>query len=139
MVAVPSQASTWPFAAREQEVAFLDELMLSGRGAVIAGDAGVGESRLLSTIGDRAEAMGWTVHRVAASRALASVPFGAFAAVLGASMSRGSGDRFAILQDALTELSGSDGVPALITIDDAHQLDDGGAPSRCSRRAPGSW
>ena len=84
MAAVPGQALTWPFAAREQEVAVLDELMLSGRGAVIAGDAGVGKSRLLSTIGDRAESMGWTVHRVAASRALATVPFGAFAAVLGA-------------------------------------------------------
>jgi DNA-binding CsgD family transcriptional regulator len=127
VAAVPGQALTWPFAAREQEVAVLDELMLSGRGAVIAGDAGVGKSRLLSTIGDRAETMGWTVHRVAASRALATVPFGAFAAVLGASMARGSGDRFSILQDALSELCGSDGAPALITLDDAHQLDDGGA------------
>ena len=59
--------------------------------------------------------MGWTVHRVAASRALATVPFGAFAAVLGESMARGSGDRFSILHDALAELSGSDGAPVLIT------------------------
>ncbi len=105
----------------------LDELLLSGRGAVIAGDAGVGKSRLLNTIGDRAEGMGWAVHRLAASRALGAVPFGAFAAVLGASMSRGSGDRFSILHDALAELRGAADAPVLVLIDDAHQLDEGGA------------
>jgi DNA-binding CsgD family transcriptional regulator len=117
----------WPFVARDPEVALLDDLLLSGRGAVIIGDAGVGKSRLLATIGERAESLGWQVTRVAASRALASVPFGAFAAVLGSSMSNGGGDLFSILQEALAELGGSQDRPVLVAIDDAHQLDEGGA------------
>ncbi len=93
-----SPAERWPFVARDPEISILDELLLSGRGAVIVGDAGVGKSRLLATIADRAESLGWRVHQVAGSRSLARVPFGAFAAVLGASVSGGGGDLFSILQ-----------------------------------------
>ena len=93
---------------------------------MIFGDAGVGKSRLLATISDRAELLGWSVTRVAGSRSLTGVPFGAYAAVLGESVSKGAGDLFSILQGALAELQADDR-PVLLTIDDAHQLDDGGA------------
>ncbi len=46
--------------------------------------------------------------------------------MLGESVSRGGGDLFSILQGALAELR-TDDRPVLVTIDDAHQLDDGGA------------
>ena len=93
---------------------------------MIFGDAGVGKSRLLATIADRADTLGWSVTRVAGSRSLTGVPFGAYAAVLGESVSKGGGDLFSILQGALAELQADDR-PVLLTIDDAHQLDDGGA------------
>jgi DNA-binding CsgD family transcriptional regulator len=117
----------WPFSARDAELAALEDLLLSGRGAVVIGDAGVGKSRLLTAIGDRAEFLGWRVNRIAATRALTTVPFGAFAAALSVSVARGSGDRFAILQDALAELTSDDGVPVLLVVDDAQHLDEGGA------------
>ena len=122
-----SPSDRWPFTARDPEVSALEDLLLSARGAVIFGDAGVGKSRLLATIADRAESLGWRVHQVAGSRSLARVPFGAFAAVLGASVSGGRGDLFSILQGALAELKTLDDEPVLVTIDDAHQLDEGGA------------
>ncbi len=99
-----SPAERWPFVARDPEVSALEELLLSARGAVIFGDAGVGKSRLLATIADRADILGWSVTRVAGSRSLTRVPFGAYAAVLGESVSRGGGDLFSILQGALAEL-----------------------------------
>ncbi|HMK12479.1 MAG TPA: LuxR C-terminal-related transcriptional regulator [Acidimicrobiales bacterium] len=122
-----SPGERWPFVARDAEVAALDDLLLSGRGAVLVGDAGIGKSRLLSAAADHAAVLGWRVHRVAGSRALASVPFGAFAATLRTSVSQHSGDRFAILQAALAEMGSGDAAPVLLTIDDAHELDDGGA------------
>ena len=121
-----SPSQRWPFVARDPEVSALEDLLLSARGAVIFGDAGVGKSRLLATIADRAETLGWRVTRVSGSRSLAGVPFGAYAAVLGESVSKGGGDLFSILQGALAELR-TDDRPVLVTIDDAHQLDDGGA------------
>ncbi len=127
MGASESPAGVWPFSARDLEIAALEDLLLSGRGAVIFGDAGLGKSRLLTAIGDRAEILGWRVNRVAATRALTTVPFGAFAATLTTSVARGTGDRFSILQDALAELSSSDGAPVLLIVDDAHHLDEGGA------------
>ncbi len=136
MGASQSPAGVWPFSARDAELSALEDLLLSGRGAVLSGDAGVGKSRLLGTIGDRAETMGWRVHRVAAAPALATVPFGAFAAALSTSVSRPSGDRFSILQEALGELASDGDAPVLLTIDDAHHLDEGGARSRCSWRDP---
>ncbi len=105
---------------------------------MIFGDAGVGKSRLLATIADRAFILGWSVTRVAGSRSLTGVPFGAYAAVLGDSVSRGGGDLFSILQGALAELR-TDDRPVLVTIDDAHQLDDGARPWPRSRLVRGSW
>ncbi len=105
----------------------LEELLLSGRGVVISGEAGVGKSRLLSTIGDRAETIGWRVHRVAAARALATVPFGAFAATLSTSGRGRAGIASRFCRRRSCELTASGDAPVLLTIDDAHQLDEGGA------------
>ena len=58
----------WPFACRAVEVAIIEaEVLRTGRGAVIVGDAGVGKSRVLLELCDRLEAAGLFVHRIAAT------------------------------------------------------------------------
>ena len=87
----------------------------------------MGKSRLLAAVGDRASSSAGGSTASSATRALTTVPFGAFAATLTVSVARGSGDRFAILQDALAELSSNDGMPVLLVVGDAQHLDEGGA------------
>jgi DNA-binding CsgD family transcriptional regulator len=107
-----------PLVGRRDEVAYLHSSILSGRGVMVAGSAGVGKSRLASTVADELAARGWTVHRCAATPELARIPFAVFASLPG----NAGGDlldRFAAVATAL----GKDD-QTLVLVDDAHDLDE---------------
>jgi DNA-binding CsgD family transcriptional regulator len=94
----------------------------SGIGIAILGSAGVGKSRMLHEMVDRAGRRGMAVVRAVASNSTRSIPFAPFVELLPDGPTQ---DRLAMLgsaRSALVERSGREGV--LVTVDDAHHLDE---------------
>jgi predicted ATP-dependent serine protease len=82
----PVDQASWGVADSDRIVGRADEMALlvdsvigrGGRGAVVSGPAGVGKSALVRVVCDQlAESL--TVQVVRATRAVATIPFGAFA------------------------------------------------------------
>jgi DNA-binding NarL/FixJ family response regulator len=127
-MAVHTAAASWPLVGREQELAFVREALGSRRaaGLVLAGAAGVGKTRLALEALREAEAAGYATAWAVATRAAASIPFGALASLL-PPVGGGTG-LLQILRragDALAERAG--GRPVLLAVDDAHLLDGASA------------
>jgi DNA-binding CsgD family transcriptional regulator len=103
---------------REAELEKVADALSTGQGLVLAGEAGVGKTRLLTESVDRCDAAGMRVLKVRATRSSGVMPLGAFAPLLpfedAASL---AGAREAILART----------PAVLAIDDAHALDDASA------------
>jgi DNA-binding CsgD family transcriptional regulator len=87
-VAVPSNGgrlqSPLPLVGRTRELAALEALMEGGRGegtsvVIVAGEGGVGKSRLVGELGARAERRGWKVAYGRAFPVEAGVPYALFA------------------------------------------------------------
>lgn len=95
-------------------------------GVVIAGDAGVGKTRLLGELADRAAADGWAVEWVTGAISTASVPLGALAQLVPEAPGRSpnAAQLMALVREEL--LSRHEGRPLLLAVDDAPRLD---APS----------
>jgi AAA domain len=72
-------SASWPLVGRDAELAVSARALRDRGGAVVAGAAGVGKTRLLREAETRARREGAQVERIAASRAAASVLLGAFA------------------------------------------------------------
>lgn len=121
-------SEAWPLTGRDDELALLrSRLTTAGGGSVIvAGAAGVGKSRLASELVGLAETQGIATRRVGATRAAASIPFGAFAALLPDDASTQT--PAALLRRTATAIASlGGGRPLLLWIDDAHDLDDASA------------
>ena len=74
---------SWPLVGRERELGHIAALRADGAGGVvIAGEAGLGKTRLASEALAVADAGGAATARLAATRAAASIPLGALSAVL---------------------------------------------------------
>jgi DNA-binding CsgD family transcriptional regulator len=119
----------WPLVGRGAELEVLSAVLADTRavGVVVAGDAGIGKTRLAREAMARAEAEGWEVEWLAATRAAASIPFGAVSHLLPPSERLG-GDRLDTLRRAAELLAQrSHGRPLLLGVDDAHLLDDASA------------
>jgi DNA-binding CsgD family transcriptional regulator len=109
----------WPLVARERELESVRRA--AGGGVVIAGEAGVGKTRLAREIAQAAAA---PVEWVRATRSAASMPLGAFAALLPAE--RGEGvELLARARRALAEKAG--GRRPVLCVDDGQHLDDASA------------
>jgi DNA-binding CsgD family transcriptional regulator len=120
---------TWPLVGRRAELEVLSAVLADtpAGGVVLAGEAGVGKTRLAREALARAEAAGWEVEWLAATRAAASIPFGVVSHLLPPAERLGD-DRLETLRRAaelLAERSG--GRPLLVGVDDAHHLDDASA------------
>src|SRR4051794_34328452 len=72
----------WPFIGREPELERVVSALATGRGVVLAGDAGVGKTRLLAEALARVEAADGRLLSVRATRSSSVVPLGAFAPLL---------------------------------------------------------
>src|SRR3954454_17451368 len=117
-----AMAAVWDLVGREDELARLDAAVQRGRGAVVVGPAGVGKSRLLSAVVERAAARPVAVVRVQGSSVATRIPFGALAALLPPQVTMGAGvEVLASAQAALRATAG--GRPLLLAVDDAHLLD----------------
>jgi predicted ATPase len=115
--------SDWPFTGRAEELARITgglARICDCAGFVVAGDAGVGKSRLareaLATVAGRCEPR-WVV----ATRSGRALPLGAFTEWIG-----GTGrDPAALVRSVIKALTASpDGRPVVVAVDDAHLLDD---------------
>jgi DNA-binding CsgD family transcriptional regulator len=97
---------------------------------VVAGVAGVGKSRLVAELSDRIADAGIATATVRATRATATIPFGAFAPwVPGIDLAEDDGagpDRLQLLTSLSVALMGDD-PRTVVVVDDAHLLDDGSA------------
>lgn len=116
-------AARWPLVGRSEELAFLSRARGEGAsGVVIAGEAGVGKSRLaadfVAGVGDR------PVIRVAASASLQGVPLGAFAPVVPPGLTRAPRQPAEVLRLVADHLIAHAAAPPLIWIDDAQLLDE---------------
>ena len=92
------------------------------RAVVVRGVAGVGKSRLAAEVAARVDKLGWTSNRVVATRAAASIPFGALVSLL--PDDAGTQTPLALLSALRQRLQdGPDGQPQLFVIDDLPRLD----------------
>jgi DNA-binding CsgD family transcriptional regulator len=126
----PGLAADWPLVGRREELELVDSALHAdgAHGVVIAGVAGVGKSRLASECAAQAEAAGMAVERVFATRASASIPFGAVAHVLPPVTSVPAPDRLALVRAVVDNLvRRSVGRRIVLVVDDAHLLDEGTA------------
>ena len=120
--------ASWPLVGRREELTIIDRTLSEGkfRGSLLAGEPGVGKTRLareaLAAAGTRGCFTGWA----AASRAVAAVPFGAMAHLLPAAT--GSSSHLRMLQQAGEWLAAQAGGRLVVLgVDDAHLLDDASA------------
>jgi DNA-binding CsgD family transcriptional regulator len=121
--------TSWPLLGRREEMTLLHRLVTEGGGGavVLSGAAGVGKTRLANEALRLATEAGRVTAWVAASRALAEIPFGAFAHLLpdGPGL---SGSPLDVLRRAHGELRRRSPDRALVLgVDDAHLLDDASA------------
>ena len=119
----------WPFTGRDAELRLVGEALSasSAGGAVIAGPAGVGKTRLVAETADLARAQGCAVEWVRASRSARSIPLGAFAALLPATDRRlpEGVELLARARHALAERAA--GRRLVLCVDDGQLLDDASA------------
>jgi DNA-binding CsgD family transcriptional regulator len=125
----------WPFAGRVEELEWITRRLRArgARGVVVAGEPGLGKSRLVAeAVRGVRESSGRTV-RVTGTQAGAAIPLGAFAHLLPAAApppgdDTGSDGLPALLRWAAAALRPDvDGQPLLLVIDDAHLLDHASA------------
>jgi len=120
---------SWPLVGRRAELEALAAVLGDTRagGIVLVGVPGVGKTRLAREALARAEAAGRDVEWVAATRAAASIPFGAVSHLLPAAERLGD-DRLDILRRAAALLAERGRERLLVLgVDDAHLLDDASA------------
>ena len=116
----------WPLVGRGPELSAADEAQEAGRSVVLAGEAGVGKSRLAAAIAMAATEGGRTTLRVVGSESAATIPFGALAPLM--PRTEDARDPLALLQSVRDDLKAQgDGSPVLLWVDDAHLLDAGSA------------
>ncbi|MFC4584926.1 helix-turn-helix transcriptional regulator [Sphaerisporangium corydalis] len=121
----PAQVGGWSLAGRETELRAVDTALAAdgGGGVAMVGAAGVGKTRLAREALTRWSARGREHEWVVATRAAASIPFGALSHLLPDTM-WSEGSQVALLArvgDRFTARTASG--PVLAVVDDAHLLD----------------
>ena len=121
--------ATWPLVGRVAELTRVTAAMDGESGGVLfAGPAGVGKTRLAFECLGVGAGRGYRTAHVRANRSSATIPYGAFAALLPPATSRESetrGDLLRYFAEAI--LDDPDGRPLLLLVDDAQDLDDASA------------
>ena len=116
---------SWPLVGRREELEFIEDAL--GRpdqgGVVLAGEAGVGKTRLAREATSLADSKGISTAWAAATQSGRTVPFGALAPLLPPALPLSFTQEDVIRSAARAISERFDGRP-LIAIDDAHLLDD---------------
>ncbi|WP_319454559.1 MULTISPECIES: LuxR C-terminal-related transcriptional regulator [unclassified Mycobacterium] len=113
----------WPLTGRAEELRVISEALSDDdhQGMVIAGQAGVGKTRLARTAADAAAKAGWSVHRIAGTTTGQPVTLGAFARWADAT----DGSPLMLARKVFAGLKADAGdAQLLLFVDDAHLLDD---------------
>ena len=118
----------WPLIGRREELSIIERTLGEDqyRGLLLAGAPGVGKTRLAREALAAADAAGCETKWAVASRAVATIPFGAVAHLLPPAEEKST--HLQLLQQAgqwLAERAG--GRRVVLGIDDAHMLDDASA------------
>ncbi|MFC4531521.1 helix-turn-helix transcriptional regulator [Sphaerisporangium dianthi] len=121
----PVQMGDWPLTGRDAELRAVEAaLAADGGGVAIVGVAGVGKTRLAREALGRWSARGRDHEWVVATRAAASIPFGALSHLLPDSM-WSAGSRVALLARVIERVASRTAQgPLLAVVDDAHLLDE---------------
>src|SRR5579863_2996525 len=119
-----------PLMSRDAELAGIITRLTEPEPAafVLAGEAGVGKTRLAAEAAKSAAELGFATARAVASRSAAAIPFGPFARLL-PEAGRSPADLLGLLRqasDAILERAGPQR-RLLLVVDDAQLLDDGSA------------
>lgn len=116
----------WPMTGRTDEFDAITQTLNtpSTQGVLIAGDAGVGKTRLVDEALAVIVASGWLVHRITASASGRSTPLGAFTEWTGGAE---CGAVHAPLDVIPMIAAAARTEPVLLGVDDAHLLDDASA------------
>jgi hypothetical protein len=114
----------WPFVGRDEELRSIAAAYreASASGVVIAGDAGVGKTRLAHEALARLAAPGRRVEWVTATRSAAAVPLGAVSHLLPPDCPDDGG--LGAFLYAARHFTANGGQRIVLAIDDAHLLDD---------------
>lgn len=113
----------WPLTGRTEELRVLSEAIADDEhsGVVIAGQAGVGKTRLARTAVEEAMRAGSIAHRIAGTATGRSVTMGAFARWTDTA----DESPLALARKVFANLTAeAAGAPVLLFVDDAHLLDD---------------
>ena len=121
--------ATWPLVGRVAELTQVAAALDREAGGVLfAGPAGVGKTRLAVECLGLASQRGYRTAHVRANRSSATIPYGAFAALLPPATSLESESRGDLLRSfAEAVIAHGDGRPLVLVVDDAHELDDASA------------
>ncbi|WP_157248317.1 AAA family ATPase [Nonomuraea typhae] len=122
---------SWPFVGRDEELGMIRSCLSQGEavGVVVSGEAGIGKTRLLREVVALLGPEGFHTEWVAATNALASIPFGAVAGLLPAGW-RCENERegLSVLTAAAARMHAcGKGRRVVIGVDDANLLDPGSA------------
>jgi DNA-binding CsgD family transcriptional regulator len=113
----------WPLTGRGEELRFIGGALAGSdhQGVVVAGNSGVGKTRLARAAADSHAQHGWTVRRIAGTTTGRAVTLGAFARWADATDT----SPLSLTRKVFGGLTaGTHGAPLLIFVDDAHLLDD---------------
>jgi DNA-binding NarL/FixJ family response regulator len=125
----------WPLTGRDRELAHLRRLLGDprSRGAMLAGPAGVGKTRLARECLADATRAGMALLNVTGNQALAAIPYGAVASMLSASGGVGRNpseypDPGTFVNDVMLDIIARSGPRRVfLFVDDAHLLDSASA------------
>ena len=118
----------WPLIGRREELSIIERTLGEDqyRGLLLAGAPGVGKTRLARETLAAADAAGCQTQWAAASRAVATIPFGAVAHLLPPAEENST--HLHLLQQAGQWLAErAEGRRVVLGVDDAHMLDDASA------------
>jgi DNA-binding CsgD family transcriptional regulator len=118
----PTGLDRWPLIGRSDELSLARDRITSGGSVVIAGDAGVGKTRLARELIDAAKVDRWRTDWAVATHAARAIPLSALAHLLPPN-ALGAG-REATLRAVAESITQRGDEPLLLGIDDAHLLDD---------------
>ncbi len=114
----------WPFTGRGRELDLLTALLIGDSGyagVALVGGAGVGKTRLAREAAAVAAGRGWTVRAVEGTAAGQAIPLGGFAKWI----DRLDDQPLNLVSTVIGAITATpEGAPVLVTVDDAHLLDD---------------